>query len=130
MILALRTDSPTAELILATPDGTIIERESWLAERRLAHELLGKLESLLGRHDTSWKQLTGLVVFMGPGSFTGLRIGITVMNTIAYSERLPIVGTREDSWFENGTQRLQLGENDQIVLPEYGAPAHITTPRK
>lgn len=130
MILAIKTDNPTAELIIVDDDGTVIVREEWLAERRLAHELLGKLENILEQAHGDWGQLSGLIVFKGPGSFTGLRIGITVMNTIAYAQNIPIVGQEGEDWLTDGLSRLADGENDQVVLPEYGAPARITTPRK
>lgn len=130
MILALKTDNPTAELIVLGDDGQEIVREEWLAERRLAHELLGKLEGLLTRAQGDWGQLNGIVVFKGPGSFTGLRIGITVMNTIAYAQNIPVVGQEGSAWLKDGVKRLANSENDRVVLPEYGAPARITTPKK
>lgn len=130
MILAIKTDNPTAELIVLGDDGQEIVREEWLAERRLAHELLGKLEEMLARAHGNWSSLTGLIVFKGPGSFTGLRIGISVMNTIAYSQKLPIIGSMDEAWLADGVDRLRNGEDDRIVLPEYGAPARITTPKK
>lgn len=130
MILGLKTDNPTAELVLLGDGGALIEREEWLAERRLAKELLGRLEALLQRHDADWTKLGGLIVFKGPGSFTGLRIGITVMNTIAYAQAIPIVGQQGERWREDGAVRLGTGEDDGVVLPEYGAPARITTPKK
>ncbi len=130
MILAIKTDTPTAELIVLDASGQELARQEWLAERRLAHELLGKLEALLVQTGGTWDQLSGLVVFKGPGSFTGLRIGITVMNTIAYAQEIPITGQTGDGWLSNGIACLQRGENDRIVLPEYGAPARITQQRK
>ena len=130
MILALKTDNPTAELIVLDEGGKEIAREEWLAERRLAHELLGKLESILAQAGGGWDKLSGLIVFKGPGSFTGLRIGITVMNTIAYAQNIPIVGQEGGERVADGISRLTRGENDQVVLPEYGAPARITTPKK
>lgn len=130
MILAIKTDNPTAELVLIDGSGEVLEHETWLAERRLALELLGRLEALLKRHQATWEDLTGLIVYMGPGSFTGLRIGITVMNTIAYSSSIPIVGQTGDDWYGRGIERLRASENDHIVMPEYGAPARITRPRK
>jgi tRNA threonylcarbamoyladenosine biosynthesis protein TsaB len=84
----------------------------------------------LKNHDASWDDLDGLVVFHGPGSFTGLRIGITVMNTIAYAQSIPIVGVSGDDWAEQGMKLLHSGQGQEIVLPEYGADAHITKPRK
>ena len=130
MILSLRTDSPTAYVGLHTSEGEKIAELSWLAERRLAHELLGKIETFLIENKIMWDGLSGLVVFKGPGSFTGLRIGITVANTIAYAQEFPIVGAQGEAWEKDGVSQLIEGQDDRIVLPEYGAPARITQPRK
>ena len=51
------------------------------------------------------------------------------MNAIAYAQEIPITGQTGDGWLTEGIARLQRGENDQIVLPEYGAPARITQQR-
>lgn len=129
MILAINTSTPTAEIVVMK-DGDVIVHEQWLAERRLAKEILSKIEEVLHQAQCSWGQLSGLVAFQGPGSFTGLRIGITTMNAIAYSQQIPIVGQMGDDWLADGIGRIKAGENDRIVLPEYGAPARITQPKK
>lgn len=130
MILAIRTDASTVFFELFNELGEKIGDKQWLAERRLARDLLAQLEEFLGEHGGNWEVLSGLVVYRGPGSFTGLRIGITVMNTIAYGGSLPIVGETGDTWSSDGVARLAQGENDRMVLPEYGAPARITQQRK
>ncbi len=129
MILALDTSTPTCKMYLLK-DGKVAAQKDWLAERRLAKELLGTIEAFLQENDTAFSSLTGLAVFRGPGSFTGLRIGVTVMNTLASSLDIPIVGATRDDWLIVTQQRLVSGENDKIVLPEYGAPPHITQARK
>jgi tRNA threonylcarbamoyladenosine biosynthesis protein TsaB len=128
MVIALKTADPTAELYLFTAGVTPARERRWEAGRNLAHDLLGEIEQIL--QGLSLQELTGLVVYTGPGSFTGLRIGITTMNTMAYSLDIPIVGTNGDDWAQKGLKRLENGENDKIVLPEYGAPANITKPKR
>lgn len=130
MILAVRTDAPTVFFELFDDSGREIGDKEWLAERQLARDLLARLEEFLGEHGGNWETLSGLVVYRGPGSFTGLRIGMTVMNSIAYGASLPIVGETGDTWSSDGVARLTRGENDHMVMPEYGAPARITSPRK
>lgn len=103
---------------------------TWEAGRGLAKGLLGFLEAQLATQQKTWADVTGLVVFKGPGSFTGLRIGITVFNTLAYANQLPLVGAMGDAWQTEGLVRLASGEDDGIVLPEYGGEANITQPRK
>jgi tRNA threonylcarbamoyladenosine biosynthesis protein TsaB len=127
--LALRTDSPQAELYLYEGEREIA-REVWQADRRLALELLGHLEAFLHANNKSFSELSGLLAYRGPGSFTGLRIGITVLNTMSYAQTIPIVGETGDDWLSLGIGRLENGENDQVVLPEYGAEARITKPKK
>jgi tRNA threonylcarbamoyladenosine biosynthesis protein TsaB len=129
MYLAIRTDSPQAELYLY--DGQKrVAHELWQADRRLALELLEHVETFLKTADKTFSDLGGLVVYRGPGSFTGLRIGITVMNTAAYAQSIPVVGETGENWLIKGIDRLAQGEDDQVVLPEYGAEARITKPKK
>jgi hypothetical protein len=75
-------------------------------------------------------ELSGLIVFTGPGSFTGLRIGVTTLNAIAYAEDISVVGVGGENWLEKGVKRLQNGENDKIVTPNYGAEPNISKPKK
>jgi len=133
MILAIKTADSQAELFVVniTTIGSdpieLMAEKKWEAGRDLAHDLLGEIEKIL---DGKWGSLTGLIVFTGPGSFTGLRIGITTMNALANGLDIPIVGTDSDDWLKNGLSRLQNAENDRIVTPNYGAPANITQPKK
>lgn len=128
LILTIRTDKPEAEIGLF--DGqTKLAYEVWHAHRALAETLHGKIRDLLQSQSKTLADMEGIVIFKGPGSFTGLRIGITVANALAESFKLPIVGT-QNTWIEDGITQLQNGEDDQLVLPEYGAPVHITPPKR
>jgi len=76
------------------------------------------------------RRLDRIAVTTGPGSFTGLRIGMSVANALAYSNTIPIVASSGDNWLASGIDGLLAGKNDKIALPEYGADVHITKPRK
>ncbi len=84
----------------------------------------------LAVQQNDWPDVSGIIVFEGPGSFTGLRIGITVANTLAYGQGVPIVGAQGEDWIAKGLAQLAAGHNDTQVLPHYGAEAHITKPKK
>lgn len=129
MYLGIRTDSPVAEFYLYE-SGSFLAEKTWQADRQLAFGLLSQLESFLAEHGKTFDSLDGLFVYRGPGSFTGLRIGLTVMNTIAYAQHIPIVGTTGDTWHTDAAVRLNRGDNDQMVMPFYGAEARITKPKK
>ena len=102
----------------------------WQADRTLARDMLAYLRDRLAEHDATLDDITGIGVFRGPGSFTGLRIGVTVLNTLAEANSVPIVGETGEAWEQVCLERLSRGDNDHVVLPEYGGDAHITKPRK
>lgn len=128
MILLLDTSTPVCRLKLIDAEQHF--EYEWEANRELAKRLLGWLQDRLAEHDKTFQDLSGIGVFVGPGSFTGLRIGLTVMNTLADSLNIAIVGGRGEQWQADVVARLEAGENDHIALPFYGSEANITTPRK
>ncbi len=129
MILTLRTDGPNAEIGLYDADKQLSYYE-WHADRSLAKDLLRVVHEQLMIQKADWSDVSGVVVYQGPGSFTGLRIGLTVANTLAYSQAVPIVAVEGEDWLMGGIARLQKGEDDKLALPHYGAEAHITLPKK
>lgn len=129
LILTIRTDKPEAELGLYD-DHTRLAHSAWLAHRELAETVQLKIEELLKKQGKTLPDVQGIVVFKGPGSFTGLRIGLTVANALAYAQKLPIVGALGGTWIEAGISRLLQSENDRIIVPEYGAAPHITQQKK
>jgi len=128
VILLLDTSTPVCKLSFV--DGDWRYDDQWQADRELAQKLLGYLHERLQKNGKEWADISAIGVFQGPGSFTGLRIGLTVLNTLADAQGIPIVGTTGDDWQRAALARLATGENDTMVLPFYGREANITTPRK
>ena len=128
MILLLDTSTPVCKLTLIDSDWHY--DDEWQADRTLARGLLKYLQEQLQKNGKTFTDISGIGVFKGPGSFTGLRIGLTVLNTMADSLAVPIVGGEGEAWKDQVITGLQSGKNDQMVLPLYGSEAHITKPRK
>lgn len=128
MIISLDTSTPTC--FIGIYDGTQWHQQEWDAGRKLAKELLTYLQEALAAHNGALTDLKGIIAYQGPGSFTGLRIGLTVLNTLASAEHIPIVGVTGEDWQQQGLARLGRNENDELVMPEYGGEPNITTPRK
>jgi tRNA threonylcarbamoyladenosine biosynthesis protein TsaB len=129
IILTIRTERPEAEVGLFD-DHTQLAYETWVANRQLAETLHQKIKDMLTLQGKDWPDIQGIVCLAGPGSFTGLRIGITVADALAYSLHIPIVATKDPDWLHQGVTRLLAGDNDIIAMPEYGAPVHITQQKK
>jgi tRNA threonylcarbamoyladenosine biosynthesis protein TsaB len=129
IILALRTDKPEAELYLLDGQKRLAEIK-WQAHLKLAETLNGKIEEILNQSSICYEDLDGIAVYKGPGSFTGLRIGISVANALAYAGSLPIAARGNGTWLEDAVGALAKGHGDKAATPEYGAPARITQPRR
>jgi tRNA threonylcarbamoyladenosine biosynthesis protein TsaB len=92
MILVLDTATRTPIVAIARPDGTVVGERRWQSHHRHGEELLQNVDELLAETGASRNDLTAVVVGTGPGSFTGLRIGLATAKTIAYTLDIPIVG--------------------------------------
>lgn len=128
MIMLLDTSTGTCRLVFV--EGEQRSGSEWRADRDMARGILRLITDELDKRGRSLQDLTGLGFFRGPGSFTGLRIGASVINTLAVSLKLPVVGESGEDWDQQAILRLKSGEDDRIVLPLYGAEPHITAPRK
>ncbi len=129
LILTIRTDKPEAEIGLYEYDAQLAY-ETWHAHRELSVTLHQKILDLLTQNDKKLADLQGIVGFAGPGSFTGLRIGLAVANALAYSLQIPIIASKGEDWIAQGLSGLQNGKSNTIALPEYGSPANITQQKK
>lgn len=86
----LAIDTATSRTVAALDDA----RFSVPSGHRHGRELLRVIDELMGGRPPmpEMQDLAGVVVGTGPGSFTGLRVGLATAKTIAHAYRLPIVG--------------------------------------
>ena len=110
MKLYLDTSTPTTILKL---DNKTYE---WDSGRELAEKLLSFIHEKLQENSADWKDISEITFMSGPGSFTGLRIGAAVVNTLASELNIPLYDHH--------------GKQHKIILPDYGRGANITTPKK
>lgn len=91
MILAIDTATQYAGLALYNQDGLLAE-EAWFADRNHTVELMPRIVRMLTSARLEVKDLIALAVALGPGSFTGLRIGIAVVKGVALPHKLAVIG--------------------------------------
>ena len=91
MLLAL--DTATLVASLALHDGQRLRYEAtWEADRRHTVQLTARLASALEELGLRAGDLTAVAVSLGPGSFTGLRVGLAVAKGLALARAIPLVG--------------------------------------
>ncbi|HEX8203326.1 MAG TPA: tRNA (adenosine(37)-N6)-threonylcarbamoyltransferase complex dimerization subunit type 1 TsaB [Isosphaeraceae bacterium] len=91
-LLALDTSTPYAALALALGvDGPVLVAPSDPGSRH-GRALIPAVRDLLARAALAPRDLDILAVGRGPGSYTGLRIGLTAAKTLAYATGVPLIG--------------------------------------
>jgi tRNA threonylcarbamoyladenosine biosynthesis protein TsaB len=95
VILGMDTATPSTAVALLAPGGRTIERrdDPGPGERpRHAGRLLVLVEEVLAEAGIGWDEVTRLAVGLGPGGFTGLRIGIATARGLAQANGIPLAG--------------------------------------
>ncbi len=91
--LLLALDTSTTIATLALYDGErVLAETTWVAGREHSTQLLLEVDRALARLGLEIGQVTGLVVARGPGSFTGVRVAISVAKGIAAGLGVPVWG--------------------------------------
>lgn len=90
-ILAIDSSSRFFSAAISEDKKLISERNIEL-ERRLFEELIGTIKDLLIKTGITLKEIDAFCVGLGPGSFTGLRIGVSTMKGLAFSLKIPLLG--------------------------------------
>lgn len=91
-ILALDTATRRPTLAIASAGGKLLGERQWESQHRHGEQLLEQLNQLLAETGVDRREIGGVVVGTGPGSFTGLRIGLATAKTIAYTLKIPLRG--------------------------------------
>lgn len=93
LVLSIDTSSNKEVVVsLKLGEKTTFKREE--VGNKKSQVILVLIDKLLKDSGFSIKDISGIEVFEGPGSFTGLRVGISVANSLAYSLGIPINGKK------------------------------------
>ena len=109
-ILALDTATEACSVALLL-DG-VVDAHFELCAREHTQRILPLVEEMLRRHQLALTQLDALAFGRGPGSFTGVRIGIGIAQGLAFGASLPLLGVStlmtmaEAAWQRHGATRV------------------------
>jgi len=93
LMLVIDTATRQGVVGLADGDGALLAAEAWTSGHRHGEELLSHLDNILARLEASPRHIKWIAVGIGPGSFTGLRIGLATAKTLAYGlSGVPLLG--------------------------------------
>src|SRR5512146_2506000 len=91
--MLLAVDTSTAQVGLALYDGSqVISEYAWRSSQRHTVELAPAIFELLNRCGLTMEDIHALGVALGPGSFTSLRVGLSLAKGFAFARHLPLIG--------------------------------------
>lgn len=91
LILGIETSGLAGSVALSRDDVVLGQRSLEQAGRRHAQTLVSQIAALLAAHKLSPPDLSAVAVTQGPGSFTGLRVGVVCAKTLAYALQVPLL---------------------------------------
>lgn len=93
MLLAIDTCGTTGSVALARWDGETVSilAHADLPGKTFSAQLVAKIRELLEERSVAVHDLTAIVVVNGPGSFTGVRIGVSAAKGLAEALRIPVI---------------------------------------
>lgn len=87
--LGINTALKITEIALVS-GGKVLAEKSWLSQNNESETLMPEIDKILKSKRLSYKDLEKIVVICGPGSFTGLRVGVSVANSISYIQQISV----------------------------------------
>lgn len=145
LTLALNTATRTQSVALLD-ENKIINEISWHTANNESEVLLPNIQKLLKKVKKNFSDIEKIITVCGPGLFSGLRIGITVSNTLAFALNIPLLEICTEAFPLSISEDLK--ENDirnfgesilkipqlkfrkvKIAIPKYSRPPHITKPK-
>ena len=110
----------------------IIKKKTVQSYRKHSEKLLKSIEQILLSQKASLKDLKGIIVVRGPGSFTSLRIGVATANALAFGLGISIVGVDKDKGLDKIVSSIEklFQRKPSIVISKYGKEPHITESKK
>jgi len=128
MNLFIDTSGLETKVSLADNKANVSAEKKWPAGQNQSEELLIEIDKLFSQSGYHKDNLESISVVVGPGSYTGIRVGVATANALAYALNIPVLPYENDS--QNETRQTENNRNSvSYALPVYKNPPHITKPK-
>ena len=114
-ILAIDSSTDACSVALTTSSG--VHQQLSVVPREHTQHLLPMVETLLAQHQMVLNQCDAIAFSTGPGSFTGLRIGLSIAQGLAYGADLPLVPISTLEAMAQTALRLQRANAGECIIP-------------
>ncbi|HZG77913.1 MAG TPA: tRNA (adenosine(37)-N6)-threonylcarbamoyltransferase complex dimerization subunit type 1 TsaB [Paenibacillus sp.] len=122
-LLSIDTSTPSMTMALTVGDEVLVERTT-NAERNHSVQLLPEIDALVRSAGLRPREVRAVAVGCGPGSYTGVRIGVTMAKTFAWALGLPVYGVSSlEALAYGGWRDAFAGGTTAVQAPAWIVPA-------
>ena len=113
------------KFLIALSKGDELIKKTIPAKYKQTERLLPAVHESLNKNKIHLKNLKGIIVAKGPGSFTALRVGVVTANTLGFALRVPVNGMKAEEFedleglVKKGNRRIKRAKTGKIVKPFY-----------
>ena len=118
MLLAFDTASAAVGVALLTPEGVVVAEQSTPPSLRHAELLAPLIHEVLGEAELAPSALTRIVVGVGPGPFTGLRVGVVTARVMGATLGVPVDGVCSLDALAAGALRMASAQPPFVVATD------------
>lgn len=116
MISILSIDTSTKACSVAIHnDGVLVASRFLLEDKSHSVKLLSLVQEVLKESKMALKDLSGIAISKGPGSYTGLRIGVSTVKGLCYAADLPLLSVGSLELMANGVKKTV--SEDALLCP-------------
>ncbi|MBU0731316.1 tRNA (adenosine(37)-N6)-threonylcarbamoyltransferase complex dimerization subunit type 1 TsaB [Patescibacteria group bacterium] len=132
MFLIIENSKPDKAILALAEDGKIVSK---IIKKRQFHEsenLLEYIDDLFKEKKIKVRDLEGIIVVIGPGSFTAVRVACVIANTMAYVEKVPLYGFKQAEYnkLEDLLKKIKTRKEKSYLEPFYGKRPNISKSKK
>lgn len=127
LILGINTATQPQSVILWERKSSafrVLSEKKWQGSYDESSTVLPNIISILHDAKKSWHDLGAITVVKGPGSFSSIRIGVTIANTLAYALKIPVYGVKNRFTLKEIHFSMKCGV--ELVTPFYEKEPNIT----
>lgn len=127
-ILAFDTSGPHCAVTLLRAGKPLVTQHEAM-KRGQAERLFPLIEEIMMQEGVTWADIGLIAVGIGPGNFTGIRIGVSAARGMGLARKIPVMGVSQFQIVHSGNQRaIVAGPRDIVYVQEFEGQNPIGTP--
>jgi len=126
-LLLINTTLQDKVVLALARDDSLVSKIEVKTQFKHSERLLPGIDKLLKKNKVALQEIKAIGVVRGPGSYTALKIGLTVANVLGFSLKIPIVGVKLSEFKDINdlakiayNRGIKVRGSEKIVLPFYG----------